>query len=392
ESNREILSEGLRRRFKFMAVINLVFAPFIVMFLVLYGFFRYFEEVYHEPGTIMSRAFTPLAKWRVRNFNEVPHSFRRRVNMAHPKATLYLAQFKNEAVISLARFVTFIAGSVTALLILFTVVDNELSLEFEITRHRTVLFYLGLFGTVLAAARGMVPDDEQEKLHPAWIIHDALEDLQYMEPGWRGKLDTTQVRHEFERLFDYKLVIFVHELLGVITAPFVMLVSLPRSAGQVVDLFREFSVHVDHLGYVCSFAIFDFERNGNVNFSAPTRTANANLASKNGKMEQSFLHFKAEYPDWEPRDQAGSIYLQRAQNAAAQRQELWRAGWQARLLQQQRMAGSVFPTGASIYRPKASQQRRSQYPFQAFAQNAMQSTMASQAMLPFGPTLGGAPV
>ncbi|KAJ2344766.1 autophagy protein atg9, partial [Coemansia sp. RSA 2618] len=52
ESNRAILSEGLRRRFRFMAVINMMFAPFIVVFLVLYSFFRYFEELYHEPGTL----------------------------------------------------------------------------------------------------------------------------------------------------------------------------------------------------------------------------------------------------------------------------------------------------------------------------------------------------
>ncbi|KAI8321432.1 APG9-domain-containing protein, partial [Martensiomyces pterosporus] len=311
ESNRSVLGEGLRRRFKFMAVINMVFAPFIVVFLVLYSFFRYFEEIYHEPGTVTSRAFTPFARWKFRNFNEVPHSFRRRLNTAHPKATLYLSQFRNDAAITAAKFVSFVAGAFTALLLVVTVVDNELSLEFEITRHRTVLFYIGLFGTVLAAARGMIPADEQEYLHPAWIIRDALEDLQYMEPEWRGKLDTTKVRRDFESLFDYKLVIFIHELLGVVTAPFIMLFSLPSCADEVIDFFREFTVHVDHLGYVCSFAIFDFERHGNIKFSAPARAAAEHLASKNGKMEQSFLSFKAEYPEWQPRDQAASIYLQR---------------------------------------------------------------------------------
>ncbi|KAI9500731.1 autophagy protein Apg9-domain-containing protein [Coemansia spiralis] len=456
ESNRAILSEGLRRRFKFMAIINMMFAPFLVVFLVLYSFFRYFEELYNEPGTIMSRAFTPYAKYKFRNFNEVPHSFRRRLSSAHPKATLYLSQFRNDALISVARFVAFVAGSFMALLLALTVVDNELSLEFEITGHRTVLFYIGLFGAILAAARGMVPAEEQEYLHPAWIIRDALEDLQYMEADWRGKLDTTKVRSEFEKLFAFKLLIFGQELLGVITAPFIMLFSLPECAEQVIDFFREFTVHVDGLGYVCSFAAFDFEKHGNVKFSAPTRAAAAHLASKNGKMEQSFLAFKADYPEWQPRDQAASIYLQRAQNA---QQDLWRmgsmiggTGWQDRLLQQQRMAGSIFPTGASLYRPKQQQQQqqqlqrqqpnlgtatsaaistmpplpedsssspinsaaqspvggaherrpgnvtaRSQFAFQPpgfnnLSQNIQQlqqQGLASQTMLPFGPTLGG---
>ncbi|KAJ2765509.1 autophagy protein atg9, partial [Coemansia nantahalensis] len=315
ESNRAILSEGLRRRFRFMAVINMLFAPFIVVFLVLYSFFRYFEELYHEPGALMSRAFTPYAQCKFRNFNEVPHSFRRRLDAAHAKATLYLAQFRNDALIAGARFVSFVAGAFAALLLAFTVVDNELSLEFEITRHRTVLFYIGLSSAVLAAARGMVPTANQEYLHPAWILRDALEDLQFMEPSWRGRLDTARVRREFEALFSYRLRIFAHELLGVVTAPFVMLVALPACAERVVDFFRECTTHRDGLGYLCSFAAFDLENHGNVRFSAPTRAAAEHLSSKNGKMELSFLAFKANYPEWTPRTQAGSIYLQRAQHA-----------------------------------------------------------------------------
>ena len=33
----------LRRRFIFMGVINAIFAPFIILYLVMYSFFRYFE-------------------------------------------------------------------------------------------------------------------------------------------------------------------------------------------------------------------------------------------------------------------------------------------------------------------------------------------------------------
>ncbi|KAJ2082740.1 autophagy protein atg9 [Coemansia sp. RSA 988] len=441
ESNRAVLSEGLRRRFHFMAVINLMFAPFIVAFLALYGFFRHFEQLYREPGTLASRAFTPYARCKLRNFNEVPHAFHRRLAAAHPKATLYLAQFRNYPLIAVARLVAFVAGAFAALLLLFTVFDNELSLEFEVTRHRTVLFYIGLFSAVLAAARAAVPSDDQEYLHPAWIIRDVLEDLQYMDPAWRGNLHSARVRSEFSVLFSYKLLIFAHELLGVVTTPFIMLFSLPDCAERLVDFFRDFTVHEPGLGYVCSFAAFDFERHGNVRFSAPTRAdpRDDRMASNNGKMEQSFLAFKADYPGWQPRDQAASIFLQRAEAA---RQDLWRStanpAWQDRLLRNQHIAGSVYPTGTSLYTPHpragfptmapvpegappaggsslaaaASTSRpasqhppntlRSQFAFQPpgftnLSQHQPQQlsprhqSLASQALLPFGPTLG-APV
>ena len=44
----------------------------------------------------------------------------------------------------------------------------------------------------------------------------------------------------------------------------------------------QFTVHVDELGYVCSFAVFDFQRHGNVNFGAPSGSHDERLLSKEG--------------------------------------------------------------------------------------------------------------
>jgi hypothetical protein len=86
-------------------------------------------------------------------------------------------------------------------------------------------------------------------------------------------------------------------------------VSLPRSSGKIVDFFREFTLHVDSLGYVCSFAVFDFKRHGNPLYGAnPGDSSDQHMASKGGKMESSFLSFKAANPDWDP-GMEGSAYL-----------------------------------------------------------------------------------
>ena len=61
-----------------------------------------------------------------------------------------------------------------------------------------------------------------------------------------------------------KIMIFAEEVLSVVLTPFVLWFSLPTCAPAIVDFFREFSVHVDGRGYVCSFAEFNFERHGNV--------------------------------------------------------------------------------------------------------------------------------
>jgi autophagy-related protein 9 len=73
-----------------------------------------------------------------------------------------------------------------------------------------------------------------------------------------------QVHAEFSKLFEMKLSNFLQELLSVLLTPFILIISLPRSAAAIVDFFREFTVHVDGIGYVCSFAVFDFKRQGKV--------------------------------------------------------------------------------------------------------------------------------
>lgn len=43
EKRRGDLVDGLKRRFVFMGCLNLLFSPFIVVYLLIYSFFRYFE-------------------------------------------------------------------------------------------------------------------------------------------------------------------------------------------------------------------------------------------------------------------------------------------------------------------------------------------------------------
>lgn len=64
-----------------------------------------------------------------------------------------------------------------------------------------------------------------------------------------------------------KIVIYGQELISVLLTPLVLWWSLPKSAPAIIDFFKEFTVHVDGLGYVCSFAVFDFQRHGNVKVS-----------------------------------------------------------------------------------------------------------------------------
>ncbi|TFK42483.1 putative transmembrane protein [Crucibulum laeve] len=308
--NRAVLIEGLKRRFIFMGILNAIFAPFIVLYLVMYSFFRYFEEYHKDPSSIGGRRYTSFAQWKFREFNELPHFFARRLNESYPLASMYIGQFPNEKMAIIMRFVAFIAGSFAAVLVLATVLDPDLFFHFEISPHRTVVFYLGVFGAILTVARSMIPDDNRV-FDPELLMTEVINYTHYMPEEWKEQLHSKKVHQEFGELFAMKILIFVQELLSVVLTPFVLWFSLPACAPAIIDFFREFSVHVDGRGYVCSFAEFNFERHGNVKFGAPTTTQDTKMISNEGKMEKSFLNFKAANPDWNPSDPSGSLYLSR---------------------------------------------------------------------------------
>jgi len=88
--------------------------------------------------------------------------------------------------------VAFISGSFAAVLALMTLFDQELLLGLEITPEKTVFFYLGIFGTIMAVSRGMIPD-QTESFDPELLLRGVVEYTHYMPNEWRGKLHTDEV-------------------------------------------------------------------------------------------------------------------------------------------------------------------------------------------------------
>ncbi|KAI9320896.1 APG9-domain-containing protein [Dichotomocladium elegans] len=292
EKNKPLLVAGsLRRRFIFMGILNFIFAPFILVYLVVFFFFRYFEEYHKNPSEIGVRMFSPYAKWKFREYNELPHLFRQRLSSCNEIANKYIDQFPKEKTALVARFVAFISGSFAGVLAIITLFDSEALLNFEISPNGTILFYLGLFGTVFAVSRGMIPD-EHLVYEPEPLLRQVLDHIHYFPKEWIGKLHTDEVRAQFCQLFDLKLSLFAQELLSVIFTPIVLCFSLPSSSEQIIDSIREYTVHVDGLGYVCSFSQFDFVRHGDGKYGAPVEGADEHMKSNDGKMEKSFLTFK----------------------------------------------------------------------------------------------------
>lgn len=182
--------------------------------------------------------------------------------MAYPYANLYLAQFPKDKTEQLSAFVAFVAGALSFVLVVFTMLDSEHFLSFEITPGTTVIFWLGIFTAAYRTARGSSPQEDQVA-DPTYYLSHVIFHTRFEPASWQDRLHTDEVRAEFAKLYQPKILIFAEEILSMVITPFLLVFRLPHCSERIVDFFREFSIVVDGLGVVCSYSMFPFKKGEN---------------------------------------------------------------------------------------------------------------------------------
>lgn len=307
KSQRQYIKDELNKRFMLAGFLNIVLSPFLVSYFILLYFFKYFNEYKTSPGSIGVRQYTPFAEWRFREYNELYHLFKKRIDSSIPIADQYTNQFPREKSNIIMKFISFISGSFVAILAILTIFDPDYFLNFEITDNKSVLFYLTLFGSIWTISHNSI-----SKVYTVFEPEEKIKELSnythYLPKKWEGRYHTEEVKDEFCRFYNLKIILLFKELTSLITTPFILWFSLPKSTDAIIDFFKESSIYVDGLGYVCKFGLFD-------NIDTRTKTLSNNLTSGSlndstadgrmqdlsinedtlNKMMQSYLYFTDNY-------------------------------------------------------------------------------------------------
>ncbi|XP_075264030.1 uncharacterized protein LOC142355895 [Convolutriloba macropyga] len=296
----------LARRFRLMALVNLLVSPFLMAFLIIHFFMRNAEKFYHHPSSVAARSWSPYAKWRIREFNEMRHLLDHRLSASRAASTAYISQFPTPVVRQIARFTAFISGSFAAL-VLFLATINDVLMERHLAGHNLV-WWAAWLGVLLAISRSLIGEDTPV-FDPEEAMAKVVRHTHYLPRHWRGRAHTREVQEQFEGFFCFKALLFIEELASVFLTPFVLAFSLPRSAVAISEFIRDNSVHVTGIGDVCSLAQFDLERHGSRRYGGPAQVMR-NRRSRQGKLEKSLVSFASTYHFWEPCHEAQRTFLE----------------------------------------------------------------------------------
>lgn len=217
--------------------------------------------------------------------------------MSYPFAKHYIDQFPKKKTESAARTVQFFTGALIAVIAIMGFSDPEMFVDFEVFPGMNGFAFIALLTTTWAVARGMI-SEENDVFDPEFAMQNVIEYTHYQPDQWKNRLHSYEVKAEFSELYKSRIIIFLEEIVGVLVTPLVLMFSLPKCSDQIIDFFREFTIHVDGLGYVCSFAVFDFQKD-----QRTSRPQQGNLndaredyyATKHGKMQASVHGFLDNY-------------------------------------------------------------------------------------------------
>ncbi|XP_065874046.1 autophagy-related protein 9 [Euphorbia lathyris] len=306
--------ETLKRRLMVVGLAMLLLSPFLVIFMLVYLFLRHAEQFYNHPSTASSRRWSNLSRWIFREFNEVDHLFKHRMNGSIVNASEYLKQFPSPIISIIAKFISFVSGGFAAIMIIIAFLEESL-LEGHIF-GRNLFWYAAVFGTITAISRAAVAD-ELLVLDPDGAMSMVVQHTHYMPKRWRGKENTETVRVEFETLFQYTAMMLLEEMASIFLTPLLLLFVVPKRVDDILQFIADFTMNIEGVGHVCSFSAFDFQNHGNSNYGSPYHTSRA-WRSSQGKMEKSFLSFQSSYPTWQPNDE-GKQFLSNLRNFREQK-------------------------------------------------------------------------
>lgn len=263
-----------------LAALNLLLAPGLLVYRLAHYTFRYADEWRRRPGLLATRQWSPWARRRLRQFSELDEELDARLAAARPIATAYIDSVASPLATVLARGVATVCGGLVALLVGFAMVYDEEFLTLDFTRGRSVAFWIGAAGAVLAAASAALTPPPTKS--PAELLGELTRVLRHAPPGWRRTAHTAATYAEVARLFPYRAVVLLTELLSVVLTPY-LLWRVAGDAGAIARYLADTTVTCPVAGAVCRHARFE-----------------AQGAAALSKVELSLLQFQSQHAGWQP--------------------------------------------------------------------------------------------
>lgn len=325
------LANKLSIRFRIFAIVFLILSPFILTWLLIYFIFKYGEQLKNDPGASLGvKSWSVNSRLIFRGYNELPHILHERLSQAYTECESYISCFRYRILDLLAKFTSFILGSLVIVFILVGIYDEQLLLNINIL-GKSILVWLSVLVPLLAGIRKSI-QSENFTYDPNKYLAKLVSYTHYCPEYWTkeiyrngNKLEDvlrgteTEVYEEVKGYFPYKIKMWLDEAISLITVPILFLFVLPSQSKAIIKFFSD---HTTEIGSYRCCITGKFELNipqlrdgDNILLSEGDRDSENILLNRYStdyyKMELSIANFAINYPKWVNANQQMKVYIDR---------------------------------------------------------------------------------
>lgn len=249
-----IYIDGIKWRLKFIAFLNFIFMPFILIFILFYNIFAYGEKFYNKPTLLSSYTWTNIGKWKIRDYNELYHNLYERLEKAEKPAKEYCNQFHNKILDTLSNFILFLSNSLFLVLVLLSLINEQIIINLYISHDRSVIWYMGILATISTLCKSVISN--KIVFYPKNKLKDVKNIIEYIPENWIENAHKVDIKKKFNTLYENKILNISKNILFILIVPF-QLYRLSYNVDNIVNFLISSSYKHEKLGYVCKYSLFD---------------------------------------------------------------------------------------------------------------------------------------
>jgi autophagy-related protein 9 len=202
-------------RIRYVSVINFVFMPFILVFILFYNIFNYGEEFYNKPTLLTTRVFTKKALWKFKYYNELPHDYESRITKIIEPSNKYIKQFKQNYFNSISRLIIFVCSSFFIILISLSIINDKILLYITIINNKSVFWFISILASIITIFK----INNKILVEPKKYMEDISSNL-YLNDTFVEKSNTIKIKNKFLNYYQYKIVNIIKDIIYTILTPF----------------------------------------------------------------------------------------------------------------------------------------------------------------------------
>lgn len=206
-----------------------------------------------------TRQLSPRSKWILRSYNELEHSFQKRVSQSFFFVDQYLESFPNYTIRPLAKLVVFLSGTLIAIILLISFFkDVGMVLSIQLFAGKTISWLLTILISIYAATHS-IAFKREESLDRKELLDQIETIIGFDFRDSENSADSWSTKQKIEDCFHPLWQNLLLDLFGVLMNPLIFLIVLPAKAESIVNFVKSNSLEHPVLGEICSFSYFDVE-------------------------------------------------------------------------------------------------------------------------------------